>query len=78
MVPIPDGCNEHCKKLIAAVPADTEILAMDTVGDVVLIGTTKVLTKILKSNKIQKVWQKISKSNKNSESMKKSENKAKL
>ena len=55
MVPVPDGCNEHCKELIAAVPADTEILAMDTVGDVVLIGTTKVLTKILKSNKIQKV-----------------------
>ncbi|XP_023331353.1 citron Rho-interacting kinase [Eurytemora carolleeae] len=43
MVPIPDGCNEHCKELIAAVPADTEILAMDTVGDVVLIGTTKGL-----------------------------------
>ena len=42
LVPIPDGCNEHCKELIAAVPADTEILAMDTVGSVVLIGTTKV------------------------------------
>jgi len=41
--PVPDSCQADARELIAAVPVDTEILAMDTMDDMVVMGTNKGL-----------------------------------
>ena len=42
LVPVPESCQEQAKELVAALPPDTEILAMENIGNMVVIGTNKV------------------------------------